>query len=344
MEELTGLAHFDAMHQAIVAVQTIDEAKDIIDKAEALRIYAKQARMALEDQQRVAEIKLRAERRAGEITGGLDKSEGGRPSENSGQAVQSLSKSSQLESVGINKRTANRWEQIASIPDDDFEGYLSFKKDSEEEITTAGALRLAKELKSTDSTGDSYEFDDDEGVEVAVVFEAPTSTAHVSHNSGQNEWYTPEYIIAAARRVMGSIDLDPATSETANKVVGADRYFTEQDNGLVQEWNGNVWMNPPYAQPLISEFSDKICEQFNVGNVNQAIVLVNNATETRWFQQVAGAASAICFPQGRIKFWHPERESAPLQGQAILYLGDYPGNFTKEFGEMGFVMEVRHEF
>jgi hypothetical protein len=50
---------------------------------------------------------------------------------------------------------------------------------------------------------------------------------HVSQNSGENEWYTPANYIEASRMVMGSIDLDPASSETANRTVCATAYYTK---------------------------------------------------------------------------------------------------------------------
>jgi len=160
---------------------------------------------------------------------------------------------------------------------------------------------------------------------------------HIAQNSGDNEWYTPSEIIERARSVMGSIDLDPASSADANRVVKADRFYSEEEDGLKQPWNGNVWMNPPYSQPLIQQFSDRLVEAFTGGDVTSAVVLVNNATETRWAQSLLGAASAVCFPSARVKFWHPSKTSAPLQGQMILYFGRNEKDFSQAFQDMGVV-------
>ena len=164
--------------------------------------------------------------------------------------------------------------------------------------------------------------------------------AHVSRNSGVNEWYTPEKFVCAARSVMGSIDCDPATSLIANETVKAEKMFTEMDNGLNQIWAANVWMNPPYAQPLIGSFAETISLKFEAGEVLQACVLVNNATETKWFQRMLAVSSAVCFTASRIKFLDPEgkKSGAPLQGQAILYMGNQSKKFALEFEQFGRVL------
>ena len=114
---------------------------------------------------------------------------------------------------------------------------------------------------------------------------------HVSHNSLENEWYTPAPIIAAARAVMGGIDLDPASSAKANETVQATTFYSIEDDGLNKEWQGRVWMNPPYAAKLIPAFIDKL----STSNITQAIVLTNNATETQWGQSCLVSAIVYAF-------------------------------------------------
>lgn len=162
---------------------------------------------------------------------------------------------------------------------------------------------------------------------------------HVANNSGNNEWYTPAEYIEAARKAMGSIDTDPASNDIANKVVKAEKYYTIETDGLAHDWHGNVWMNPPYSSDLITKFIEKLKEQR--GNYEQAIILVNNATETQWFYEIVKIASAVCFPKSRVKFYMPDgKTGAPLQGQAVLYVGNNTEKFISAFGGIGWTAKI----
>ena len=70
---MTQLIHYDEMRANLVLASKVDEVKDIRDKAEALRQYARQAGESLESKNAIAEIKLRAERRAGELLGAMER-------------------------------------------------------------------------------------------------------------------------------------------------------------------------------------------------------------------------------------------------------------------------------
>lgn len=158
---------------------------------------------------------------------------------------------------------------------------------------------------------------------------------HLSQNSGNNEWYTPSYIIDAARYTMGSIDLDPASSAIANQTVMANKYYTKEIDGLKQRWFGNIWLNPPYCRSLISQFSLAVINKRQ--DYDQAIVLVNNATETRWFQDLLRNCAAICILNGRIKFLDVDGNAngTSLQGQIILYFGSNIQKFEENFSPFG---------
>jgi phage N-6-adenine-methyltransferase len=173
---------------------------------------------------------------------------------------------------------------------------------------------------------------------------AAVTNAIVNRTSftGNNEWYTPERYIELAREVLGNIDVDPASNDFAQQKVRASEYYTEETNGLNKNWVGNVWLNPPYAQPAIGDFINKIVDEVEAGHVKSAVMLTHNYTDTAWFQKAARAATAICFTRGRVKFEGPNGEvAAPTQGQAFFYFGDELIKFCEAFSDVGFIVEVR---
>ena len=160
-------------------------------------------------------------------------------------------------------------------------------------------------------------------------------TPRVARNTGDCEWYTPREILDHARDVLGQIDLDPASTPAANAIVQAQTFFTLDDDGLAQEWQGTVWLNPPYSHPLVDRFCQKLAASMQSGTVSAAIVLINNCTETKWFATLTRDASALCFPTGRVHFWKPDRVTdAPLQGQALVYCGADVDQFCRVFARL----------
>jgi hypothetical protein len=156
--------------------------------------------------------------------------------------------------------------------------------------------------------------------------------------SGNNEWHTPARYIELARKVLGEIDLDPASSKLAQKTVRAANFFALKDDGLTKPWHGRVWLNPPYSPKEIAAFVDKLCDELKAGRVSAAIMLTHNYTDSGWFQQAARLVAAICFPDTRVRFEDADGvPCSPTQGQAFFYFGADRAKFIEVFN-LGFVV------
>jgi phage N-6-adenine-methyltransferase len=291
----------------LAAASTLDDVMQIRDQAEALRVYAKAVFAGLEAANDAAEIKLRAEMKAGKMLADMDKNLGAAAGKTPSQDARALPKS--LSELGVTYDQSSRWQREATLSEEQFESYIASCRHEGREVTQAGLLKIA-------------------------------NGSHVSLNSGENEWYTPPEIVEAARSAMGSIDLDPASCETAQANVRAKRYFTIGDDGLSKKWRGNVWLNPPYGKDVIGLFASKVVAERE--RYTQAVVLVNNATETAWFSEIASVSSAICFLRGRVKFLGRDGKPAntPVQGQAVLYIGSDVAKFCDAFAGMGLIVMV----
>ena len=113
--------------------------------------------------------------------------------------------------------------------------------------------------------------------------------------AGTEVWLTPPEIIKS----LGEFDLDPCASED-RPWDSAKNHFTIKDDGLVQDWYGRVWCNPPYGKKL-DPFLHRLAEHGN------GIALVFARTETRaFFRNVWDRADAILFIKGRIRFYRPD--------------------------------------
>lgn len=230
------------------------------------------------------------------------------------QYAGSRSETGTLDTYGLSKATVSRWRK--KLTDD---GKPNTAK--VESVINDTVARFAKVLLPDDSN-------------VSVLA-----------NSGEVEWYTPGDYIELARKVMGSIDTDPASNDVANETVKAAVYHTIDNCGLEKEWHGNVWLNPPYATKVVDSFIAKLIEEYKAGRTRQAVLLVNNATDTKWFADAVSAASVACFKTGRIAFINTDGNAVrgAAQGQIFLYFGAKKKTFINAFKTVGWIAEVKHD-
>jgi hypothetical protein len=136
---------------------------------------------------------------------------------------------------------------------------------------------------------------------------------------------------------MGSIDVDPASCEFAQRLVKATEWFDIKRDGLTKPWRGNVWLKPPYSRGLIEQFIEKLVVERK--NFAQAIVLVHNRTDAAWFHDLCSIADVIAFTKGRVRFYDKDVEqSSPANGSVLVYIGDRPDVFAEEFRDTCFVI------
>ena len=139
MDGSTELVRYDAMCRAIDLAYDVDEVKDIRDKAMAFEAYARQAKNT-EAERRACEIRLRAERKAGQLLADMEKAKGnaGPGRGKAGGAVgPAFNDAPALRDIGISKSQSSRWQQLAAVPEAQFEAALA----APEKPSTSGIIR-----------------------------------------------------------------------------------------------------------------------------------------------------------------------------------------------------------
>ena len=107
------------------------------------------------------------------------------------------------------------------------------------------------------------------------------------------EWLTPPELV----KKLGEFDLDPCSPVNA-PFFHAKNNFTKEDNGLMKEWVGRVYLNPPYGKGM-DLWLEKLKKH------NNGIALIFARTETKcFFEHIWNDAHGILFVKGRIRFYH----------------------------------------
>jgi ribosomal protein L40E len=114
-----ALVRYDAMCHAIASAYEVDEVKEIRDKAVALQCYARQAKNA-ELERKCTEIRLRAERKAGELLRQMEKQGPGQHQRSDRTTV-----APKLSELGVTKDQSSQWQKLAAVPEAEFEAALA---------------------------------------------------------------------------------------------------------------------------------------------------------------------------------------------------------------------------
>jgi len=155
----------------------------------------------------------------------------------------------------------------------------------------------------------------------------------INQDSGDYEWYTPPEILQKVRELYGVIQLDPASSEQANKIVKAVMFYTE--NGLEQNWYGDVWMNHPFSRENNPLWINKAVSEYESGRVRQLTCITYAATSEKWFKPL------VVFPQcylcPRTNYYLPDgtKKKGVTKGSVITYMGQNKDKFRKLFKGYG---------
>ncbi len=126
------------------------------------------------------------------------------------------------------------------------------------------------------------------------------------------EWSTPQYLFNALDLEF-HFDLDVCATKDNAK---CEKYYTKEQNGLLQSWSGTCWMNPPYGRE-IGKWMKKAKEESRKGNT--VVCLVPARTDTAWWHDhVIAECAETRFLRGRIKFGG-SKNGAPFPSAIVIY-------------------------
>jgi phage N-6-adenine-methyltransferase len=138
----------------------------------------------------------------------------------------------------------------------------------------------------------------------------------------KQDWGTPQAFFEYIENEFNvQFTLDACASDYNTKCLL--NYYTEQNDGLTQDWHGEVWCNPPYARVIKHQFIRKAANEAGLGNA-RVFCLIPARTDTKLFHDVImKEAAAVYFIKGRLNFEHNRRGmgSAPFASMLVIFDG-----------------------
>jgi phage N-6-adenine-methyltransferase len=286
----------ERLRDDLAAATDFAEVKAIADKGLAIVALGRIVKAGRDIENAAIAVVIRAERRLGTM---LDELPGTPPGERGqGRRKAGAESTSQREvdsprakavaAMGLTSVDVTRCRKLAAVPDEVAERHIASTTKRGDKLTRANTIAAV-------SLGADYDSD---------------------------SWTTPPEIVEAIRRVLGEIDLDPASNDKSQRVVKAKKYYTLADDGIARTWKGRVFLNPPYAQPACGRFVEKFIAEHAAGRMTKGIILLNASTDTAWWHSLA-RRYPVCFTIGRIGFLQPDgtKVDANRVGQAFFAAG-----------------------
>jgi phage N-6-adenine-methyltransferase len=161
-------------------------------------------------------------------------------------------------------------------------------------------------------------------------------SGHQSARMKSDTWLTPPEIIKA----LGEFDLDPCCPPVMPWPTAA-KYYSKVDDGLSQEWEGRVWLNPPYSKEAV-KWLRKLADH------GQGTALVFARTETAWFfETVWRKATSVLFLEGRLYFHLPDGSKADGNAGApscLVAYGEVDDELLISSGIRGHYVRIKAKF
>ena len=244
MESL-GLVHFDMARRALAEASTLDEVKCVRDQAEAMRLYLKQQSGSHEMQNHAAAIKLRAERRLGEMLSVTPLHRGGR------NQLHDVSGSlPTLAAIGVTPIQSHRWQLAAAVPEPVFEQHIErVLAQPSGELTSAAVVKMGRDYRRGQPADDAPANHVPDGLFTTIVADPPWRYSNVATRAAAEDHYPTLSIDELCGLEVNGHRIADMAADAAHLYLWTTNSFLREAFSIIDAWGfeyktGLVWVKP----------------------------------------------------------------------------------------------------
>lgn len=228
--ESSSIEKLSVARQMLAEAKSMDDILHIRDIAEAARVYAQAAKLGLQSQNEAAEIKIRAERKAGEMLTRMPMQDGGDAMKARSHGVTEVLPPT-LAELGIEKMQSSRWQQIAKLPEQIFEEFITETKEDGYELTSSGLIREAQRLNIQASHSEKHGRPLPDGKFKVIYADPPWAY----DNSGFNQSAASHYPTMTTDAIC-DLAIEPMTDETTTLFMWATSPLLPDAFRVIAAW------------------------------------------------------------------------------------------------------------